>query len=170
MATVSYAYTMGLPRKMLPHMDPMSSARRTPSVQSYETFTTDKTGHAFTFLESKQESKKLCPFYPHAHTNSVCILRTHTHPQIVNFLIRCMLSILCTYSADFGNCIQADFQLSLHVRHIGLRSKRHTQEQILSLHVNLTMVFLVLAVTTRRYASYIYIYILYIYTHIYIYT
>jgi len=48
-----YAYTMGLPRKMLPHMDPLSSARMTPSVQTYESFTTDKTGKAITFLESK---------------------------------------------------------------------------------------------------------------------
>jgi hypothetical protein len=48
----SYAYTMGLPRKLLPHMDPLSSARITPSVQTYESFTTDKTGKAITFLEA----------------------------------------------------------------------------------------------------------------------
>jgi len=49
----TYAYTMGLPRKMLPHMDPLSPTRMTPSVQSYESFTTDKTGKAITFLESR---------------------------------------------------------------------------------------------------------------------
>jgi hypothetical protein len=40
----SPAYTLGLPRNMLPHMDPMSSARRTPSVQSHEAFISDKHG------------------------------------------------------------------------------------------------------------------------------
>ena len=57
----SFAYTMGLPRKMLPHMDPLSSARITPSVQTHESFTFDKTGKAITFLETCLSGVKASP-------------------------------------------------------------------------------------------------------------
>jgi len=57
----SYAYTMGLPRNMLPHMDPMSPARRTPSVQTYESFATDKTGEGLTFLETRLSTTRGAP-------------------------------------------------------------------------------------------------------------
>lgn len=57
----SYAYTMGLPRKMMPHMDPMSDARRTPSVQTYESFVADKTGKSLTFLETRLSTVQTSP-------------------------------------------------------------------------------------------------------------
>ena len=46
---------------MLPHMDQLSSARITPSVQTYESFTLDKTGKAITFLETCLSGVKAPP-------------------------------------------------------------------------------------------------------------
>ena len=48
----STAYSLGTPLPLLPHQDPLSSARLTPSAGAYELLATDKTGKSTTFRES----------------------------------------------------------------------------------------------------------------------